>query len=76
MRVFAIALLVVFGVQSTALANPPWLRKAMSDVGTNPTGWSHNGVGVILIWWCLAAGLTRRLRTGLGVSLLRPVQGR
>lgn len=29
----------------SAEASPPWLRRAMSDVGTNPTGWSHKWCG-------------------------------
>lgn len=48
MRVLVFSLLFavsIFGVQSPAEANPPWLRQAMSDIGTNPTGWSHKWCG-------------------------------
>lgn len=33
------------GVGQGAPGGTPWLRAAMADVGTNPTGWSHKWCG-------------------------------
>lgn len=47
----AVVFLFLFAALSGAFASPPWLSRAMSDVGTNPTGWSHKWCGKALAMW-------------------------
>lgn len=39
-----IAVALITAVPTGAAADPAWLNRALSDIGTNPTGWSHK--------WC------------------------
>lgn len=39
-----IAAILITAVPAQGVADPAWLNRALSDIGTNPTGWSHK--------WC------------------------
>lgn len=46
----------VHGFMSSVRGNAPWLRRAMHDIGRNPTGWSHEWCARQMNMWLRETG--------------------